>query len=95
MSGFKTLLDPLYKAAGITMNRRIVAGMVDDSAIRARQLIAKELQQQPLLTIEVDGASRRSRHFLGINARIIVDGEVIVRNLGKVLAYISDGILHK
>ncbi|XP_065094621.1 uncharacterized protein LOC135715150 [Ochlerotatus camptorhynchus] len=81
MSGFKTLLDPLYKAAGITMNRRIVAGMVDDSAIKARQLIAKELQQQPLLTIEVDGASRGSRHFLGINARIIVDGEVIVRNL--------------
>lgn len=88
MTGFKTLCGPLYKAAGITINRKSVAEMVDESACEARQLISKELQQQPLITIEVDGASRGSRHFVGITARIIVDGKVIVRNLGKVPIYI-------
>lgn len=82
MVGFKTLLDPLYKAAGLTVNRNCVANMVNEAACRARELISKELQQQPLIAIEVDGASRGSRHFVGINARVIVDGKVIVRNLG-------------
>lgn len=87
MMGFKTLLEPLYKAAGITINRKTVAKMVDESACEARQLISKELQQQLLIAIEVDGASRGSRHFISIKGRIIVDGKVIVRNLGKIQCF--------
>ncbi|XP_065080637.1 uncharacterized protein LOC135703371 [Ochlerotatus camptorhynchus] len=81
MKGFKTLVGPLYDATGITANRKTVAGLVDNSACIARQLISAEFKQQPLITIEVDGASRGSRHFVGISARIIIDYKVVVRNL--------------
>ena len=90
MIGFKTLIGPLCKATRITFNRKVVGGFVDNSTCAARKLIAAELKQQPLITIEVDGASRGSRHFIGINARIVVDRKVIVRNLGTFLHRITD-----
>ena len=83
MTGFQTLLGPLCKAAGITVNRKTVGIMVDNSARIARQLLTTELQQQSLIAIEIDGASRGNRHFIGINARFIRDGKIIVRNLGN------------
>ncbi|XP_058811656.1 uncharacterized protein LOC131676542 [Topomyia yanbarensis] len=81
MVGFRTLLEPICKAAGITTNRKNIASLVENSACTARQLISAELKQQPLIAIEVDGASRGSRHFIGINACIVLEGKVIVRNL--------------
>ncbi|XP_029725293.2 uncharacterized protein LOC115265169 [Aedes albopictus] len=79
--GFKTLVGDLCKAADVTFHRKAVANLVGASAFAAQKLITAELKQQHLIAIEVDGASRGSRHFVGINARFIVDGEVVVRNL--------------
>lgn len=84
MVGSRTLVGPLCKAAGITANRKTVSDLVDNSAHAARQIISNELNHQPLIAIEVDGASRGARHFVGINARFIDDGKVVVRNLGNI-----------
>lgn len=83
MLGFKTLLSPLCDAAGVTANRRTIAALVDNSALTARKMISEELNKQKMITIEVDGGTRGNRHFVGINARTIIDGKVVVRNLGK------------
>ncbi|XP_055537196.1 glutamate receptor ionotropic, NMDA 3A-like isoform X2 [Wyeomyia smithii] len=38
---------------------------------------------QELVTLEIDGATRGNRHFVGINARTIVADKVVIRNLAQ------------
>ncbi|XP_062556825.1 uncharacterized protein LOC134221653 [Armigeres subalbatus] len=81
MTGFKTLLTPLCDAAAITANRKTIASLVEKSARIARELISAELRGQAMIAIEVDGATRGNRHFVGFNARFNSDGIITIRNL--------------
>lgn len=81
--GAKTLLQPLYQAAGVGFSRSYVTSLVERGAIVIKKLISERAKGR-MLNLKVDSASRRGRHVFGINAQCMNQNEDIeIIHLGK------------
>lgn len=83
--GAKTLLLPLYQAAGIPFTRAYVTSLVVDGANRMKELISERVKGK-IINLKIDSASRRGRHVFAINAQFMNGHEdVEIIHLGKYL----------
>lgn len=81
-AAFKTILQPMYDAAGIKLNRKSVPKLVDDAAELARGVIRQELAKS-LVSLKIDSASRGNRSIFAVNCQYYSNGKIVIRNLGK------------
>lgn len=86
--GLKLLLDPISTALQVTMNRKNIKAHLDVIACNVKSALKEELKGK-LISIKIDSASRRYRHILGINAQYEINGEVVIRTLGKLWKIIN------
>ncbi|XP_058827404.1 uncharacterized protein LOC131687342 [Topomyia yanbarensis] len=78
--GFRTLVEPLWRAVGLKINRKSLTELVSSGA-KAMELCIKSEMAGRMINLKIDSASRGNRHIFGINAQFFKDGEVIIRSL--------------
>ncbi|XP_065081462.1 uncharacterized protein LOC135704027 [Ochlerotatus camptorhynchus] len=79
--GVKTLILPLWKAAGFNFTRDKLAKLITTAAQIMRSIIQKELKQR-IICLKIDSASRKGRSVFGINLQYIDEnGNVCIRHL--------------
>ena len=66
--GFFTLNGEMARKLGVSLSRESIRRFVMNAANRMRDALIKDLKGK-LVYIEMDGATRQSRSFLGINVQ--------------------------
>ncbi|XP_053687850.1 uncharacterized protein LOC128737271 [Sabethes cyaneus] len=79
--GMRTLLNPISKALGISLDRFTAQSYVDLVANAVREIITTEVKCR-LISVKIDSACRQSKQILAINSQFAVNGEIVVRSLG-------------
>lgn len=81
--GIKTLLVPLWKAAGFNITREKLSKLIKNAAGVLRLKIQEELRTK-IVCLKIDSASRKGRSVFGINLQYIdEDGNIRIRHLGE------------
>ncbi|XP_034247841.1 uncharacterized protein LOC117649314 [Thrips palmi] len=73
-------LDALPASEKVTINRRNIPGLIPEYANKVREIIADEVKGK-LISLKLDGCTRKHRHFLGITAQFVDAGKLTVRTL--------------
>lgn len=81
-SGTKTLIAPLWNAAGLKMSPEILTELIGNAGMLLRKVITEELKEK-VLCLKIDSATRKGRSVFGINLQFIDEnGQVRIRHLG-------------
>ncbi|KAK3917337.1 Zinc finger BED domain-containing protein 4 [Frankliniella fusca] len=74
------MLDAMPKKERPTISATLTPTKISGLAARVRQKMAAEMDQR-LMSMQIDGCSKRHRHFIGVNVQYIKEGETVVRTL--------------
>ncbi|XP_052129402.1 uncharacterized protein LOC127750848 [Frankliniella occidentalis] len=74
------MLNAMPKRDRPTISANLTPGKNSGLATRVRQKMAAEMEGR-LMSMQVDGCSKRHRHFIGVNVQYIKDNETKVRTL--------------
>lgn len=80
--GLKLIFDPIMETLNLHVNRHNIRVHVTKAAQHIRTYIRNEMAGK-LISIKIDSASRHGRHIIGVNAQYEVNGEIVIRTLGK------------
>jgi len=84
-SGFQTILNPILKALGEnqSINRHNIIQHISEAANSIRNEIIC-LTKNKLISLKIDGVTRKERSILGINVQLMVDDKLVVKTLAMV-----------
>ncbi|CAI6355875.1 unnamed protein product [Macrosiphum euphorbiae] len=85
-SGFRKIVDPIFRSFGFTMNGDVVRNHICIRASLVRQAITEQMKKK-FFCIKMDTATRLGRTILGINVQFIHEGKIIIRNLATTEVY--------
>lgn len=72
-SGFRKIVDPIFRSFGFTMNADVVRDYICNRASIVRKAIS-DLLNNKCFCIKMDSATRLGRTILGINVQLIHEG---------------------
>ncbi|CAH1733108.1 unnamed protein product [Aphis gossypii] len=90
-SGFRKIVDPIFRSLGFTMNADVVRNHICNRASLVRKAITEQMKKK-FFCIKMDTATRLGRTILGINVQFIYEGKIIIRNLATTEVYQTTSI---
>jgi len=73
-SGFRKIVDPIFRSLGFTMNADVVRNHICNRASLVRKAITEQMKKI-FFCIKMNSATRLGRTILGINVQFIYEGK--------------------